>query len=219
MFILSMFFFSSRRRHTRWTGDWSSDVCSSDLDPFKNCSMSTRIPCPTARNAVPIAAVVFPLPGPVFTMMSPRRTSFIVRESLIVTAGHVWRDTGGPRSPRVQTGWACKPNGCNVLPIWKNDVAKAPGLRNATQLRASQRTFIFCLHLGERYETSSQLGLERAGCVGGCAAHPRVSRQRPPGGTDRCSCHWFHQRHARCVLEDHHLSVDAAHARNLLVCD
>src|SRR5690348_17692688 len=27
------FFFSSRRRHTRWTGDWSSDVCSSDLAP------------------------------------------------------------------------------------------------------------------------------------------------------------------------------------------
>src|SRR5690348_7143216 len=25
-----MFCFSSRRRHTRWTGDWSSDVCSSD---------------------------------------------------------------------------------------------------------------------------------------------------------------------------------------------
>src|SRR5690348_9109948 len=28
---LILFFFSSRRRHTRWTGDWSSDVCSSDL--------------------------------------------------------------------------------------------------------------------------------------------------------------------------------------------
>src|SRR5690348_17826885 len=26
-----VFFFSSRRRHTIWTGDWSSDVCSSDL--------------------------------------------------------------------------------------------------------------------------------------------------------------------------------------------
>src|SRR6266487_5492881 len=25
------FFFSSRRRHTIWTVDWSSDVCSSDL--------------------------------------------------------------------------------------------------------------------------------------------------------------------------------------------
>src|SRR5215510_3152604 len=33
------FFFSSRRRHTRWPRDWSSDVCSSDLvgthDPNK----------------------------------------------------------------------------------------------------------------------------------------------------------------------------------------
>src|SRR5256885_4331744 len=27
----SFFFFSSRRRHTRLQGDWSSDVCSSDL--------------------------------------------------------------------------------------------------------------------------------------------------------------------------------------------
>src|SRR2546426_579142 len=30
--ILFIFFFSSRRRHTRLQGDWSSDVCSSDLD-------------------------------------------------------------------------------------------------------------------------------------------------------------------------------------------
>src|SRR5690606_40743300 len=27
----SVFFFSSRRRHTRFSRDWSSDVCSSDL--------------------------------------------------------------------------------------------------------------------------------------------------------------------------------------------
>src|SRR6516162_7109864 len=30
--IRFFFFFSSRRRHTRLQGDWSSDVCSSDLD-------------------------------------------------------------------------------------------------------------------------------------------------------------------------------------------
>src|SRR5688500_20378153 len=30
--ILYIFFFSSRRRHTRLQGDWSSDVCSSDLE-------------------------------------------------------------------------------------------------------------------------------------------------------------------------------------------
>src|SRR5256885_9614190 len=29
--IYMFFFFSSRRRHTRLQGDWSSDVCSSDL--------------------------------------------------------------------------------------------------------------------------------------------------------------------------------------------
>src|SRR5438309_2405836 len=32
-----MFFFSSRRRHTRWNCDWSSDVCSSDLFSVLGC--------------------------------------------------------------------------------------------------------------------------------------------------------------------------------------
>src|ERR687890_1833876 len=31
---ISFFFFSSRRRHTRYWRDWSSDVCSSDLTPY-----------------------------------------------------------------------------------------------------------------------------------------------------------------------------------------
>src|SRR5215475_9307998 len=30
--VETFFFFSSRRRHTRFSRDWSSDVCSSDLD-------------------------------------------------------------------------------------------------------------------------------------------------------------------------------------------
>src|SRR5690606_39693666 len=30
---VQFFFFSSRRRHTRFSRDWSSDVCSSDLSP------------------------------------------------------------------------------------------------------------------------------------------------------------------------------------------
>src|SRR5690606_24345583 len=41
--MVAVFFFSSRRRHTRFSRDWSSDVCSSDLivyyDP-NNISMS-----------------------------------------------------------------------------------------------------------------------------------------------------------------------------------
>src|SRR5438093_11245262 len=37
------FFFSSRRRHTRLVSDWSSDVCSSDLDGGRSC-------CPLQRS-------------------------------------------------------------------------------------------------------------------------------------------------------------------------
>src|ERR1039457_7503923 len=38
------FFFSSRRRHTILQGDWSSDVCSSDLsaDPWRSVSRRCR---------------------------------------------------------------------------------------------------------------------------------------------------------------------------------
>src|SRR5207248_8369517 len=42
------FFFSSRRRHTRSYGDWSSDVCSSDL--------STKVPRPQLSQAAVLAA-------------------------------------------------------------------------------------------------------------------------------------------------------------------
>src|SRR5688500_6434977 len=43
--LLYDLFFSSRRRHTRLQGDWSSDVCSSDL------SLTSRpMPQPASRN-------------------------------------------------------------------------------------------------------------------------------------------------------------------------
>src|SRR5438128_6448624 len=45
-----MFFFSSRRRHTRCYRDWSSDVCSSDLPG-------------AARDEQPPAAQLVPQPG------------------------------------------------------------------------------------------------------------------------------------------------------------
>src|SRR3712207_4316646 len=37
-----VFFFSSRRRHTRYWRDWSSDVCSSDLHLFADCVRTIR---------------------------------------------------------------------------------------------------------------------------------------------------------------------------------
>src|SRR2546426_7257690 len=42
------FFFSSRRRHTRLQGDWSSDVCSSDLAQCC-CPWSSHVRSPTCK--------------------------------------------------------------------------------------------------------------------------------------------------------------------------
>src|SRR5690606_40266094 len=47
------FFFSSRRRHTRFSRDWSSDVCSSDL-PLANLDARARIDRAAQAIGVPI---------------------------------------------------------------------------------------------------------------------------------------------------------------------
>src|SRR5256885_11354378 len=54
---LGSFFFSSRRRHTRLQGDWSSDVCSSDLTRTR---LGRAIPIsPEAVNMEQICALAF----------------------------------------------------------------------------------------------------------------------------------------------------------------
>src|SRR5690606_40685181 len=49
------FFFSSRRRHTRFSRDWSSDVCSSDLNPQApvHVLIVPNEPIPTAADVKP----------------------------------------------------------------------------------------------------------------------------------------------------------------------
>src|SRR5215467_11058044 len=49
LFYIFFFFFSSRRRHTRLQGDWSSDVCSSDLDLALRSSSATIHRCKCFR--------------------------------------------------------------------------------------------------------------------------------------------------------------------------
>src|SRR5947209_14097861 len=43
------FFFSSRRRHTRYWRDWSSDVCSSDLFGFIGRAFAKDLPMTTLK--------------------------------------------------------------------------------------------------------------------------------------------------------------------------
>src|SRR6266508_4632240 len=56
--IGGFFFFSSRRRHTIWPRDWSSDVCSSDLR--LETDEKGKLPAFAARLAVTLATT----PGP-----------------------------------------------------------------------------------------------------------------------------------------------------------
>src|SRR5690625_7675624 len=51
--MILFFFFSSRRRYTRWPRDWSSDVCSSDLLSTCHSSLLFSLPnCGTGEYAV-----------------------------------------------------------------------------------------------------------------------------------------------------------------------
>src|SRR3989442_3934494 len=62
--ILSFFFFfSSRRRHTRCGRDWSSDVCSSDLD-----TAILRVPSPALQTLDSLAARTIAASLPALTL-------------------------------------------------------------------------------------------------------------------------------------------------------
>src|SRR5690606_20719942 len=50
------FFFSSRRRHTRFSRDWSSDVCSSDLYGKHHNGEGRPPACPTAPRTLSLVA-------------------------------------------------------------------------------------------------------------------------------------------------------------------
>src|SRR5690625_2922642 len=54
------FFFSSRRRHTRWPRDWSSDVCSSDLSILDLSDQFTRSAVANNRCQYTLCFVTFP---------------------------------------------------------------------------------------------------------------------------------------------------------------
>src|SRR5256885_9001218 len=65
------FFFSSRRRHTRLQGDWSSDVCSSDLCSTR-CRPHARPNCwPSCRSTTEARA----MPNPTIDRKSTRLNS------------------------------------------------------------------------------------------------------------------------------------------------
>src|SRR5215510_4271850 len=78
--VLFFFFFSSRRRHTRWPRDWSSDVCSSDLDGQMDA------PGPLDR---PKVVVIPKLEGSLEIAARLEREG-VVSDRRLFTAGYRW---------------------------------------------------------------------------------------------------------------------------------
>src|SRR5439155_9663573 len=56
--LFLLFFFSSRRRHTRWPRDWSSDVCSSDLQRDRSRCVGKICCLPSQQQRSPDRAAI-----------------------------------------------------------------------------------------------------------------------------------------------------------------
>src|SRR5688500_19217001 len=67
--ILFFFFFSSRRRHTRLQGDWSSDVCSSDLVELLLGQLNAR-----RRHQLEICAIPHEFDADTLQVLEPDRS-------------------------------------------------------------------------------------------------------------------------------------------------
>src|SRR2546426_11346887 len=96
------FFFSSRRRHTRLQGDWSSDVCSSDLSVRKTFDSlrvellegALAVHCRLDTRATPPDAL-----GPLGPMLNPMEPLRLAGPAAIERAGRGGRRAAG-RGPR-----------------------------------------------------------------------------------------------------------------------
>src|SRR2546430_8578451 len=74
LLVIAIFFLSSRRRHTRFDCDWSSDVCSSDLSPDllqTDLSDLARLQLPAGLGLLPVVREADNVPASL-----PRRILF-----------------------------------------------------------------------------------------------------------------------------------------------
>src|SRR5687768_18300931 len=88
-----LFFFSSRRRHTRCSRDWSSDVCSSDLTRL----VSRKIPLDLSARAADLALG-----------FSPSFTGGGVFGGFLALAGFASRVSSDARSEERRVGKECR---------------------------------------------------------------------------------------------------------------
>src|SRR5256886_6073367 len=89
--VVVLFVFSSRRRHTRFDCDWSSDVCSSDL----RCTSTITVTAKDANgNPIGGATVVLAATGSGNTLTQPSGTT----DATGVATGTLSATVAGPKT-------------------------------------------------------------------------------------------------------------------------
>src|SRR5215217_4830611 len=164
------FFFSSRRRHTRYWRDWSSDVCSSDL-----------------RLAVPTLAVGMAVPNPIHVVTTARVDALLRADRRIEhrprqrirrhrlqrnRQEHPTEETHRPPPAWIGDGWAWSRNAASPSPIQFPRFAREPTFgRPSGCARQASRPPRGC---GGDVETATTPALRRRPQVRG-SHHPRTA--------------------------------------------
>src|SRR5690606_41961320 len=96
---MRLLFYSSRRRHTRFSRDWSSDVCSSDLPEFQE---SKYYPVYLEQ----IATAKARTPHPSYSQIEIGRASCRERGAIDVNQGIFKRNKDSPGITPANLPWA-----------------------------------------------------------------------------------------------------------------
>src|SRR6266487_1852556 len=139
------FFFSSRRRHTRWTGDWSSDVCSSDL---------------AGHFAAALALARTDRPAMVAELLE-RLGHARSRSGQLAAAAAAWSEAAGQRERSGDRPATARLRGLLALVEWDRGRSDAAKAQLAAGFQAVERTGA-ALELTDLHQIRLQL-LARAG--------------------------------------------------------
>src|SRR5207248_5763253 len=96
-------FFSSIRRHTRSYGDWSSDVCSSDLHTGRSPKDRFIVAEPGVKEQVDWGAVNLPMEPAVFARLAGKVRAYLQNRELFVFDGWACADPAHRLAVRVVT--------------------------------------------------------------------------------------------------------------------